>query len=144
MKPTKLYREAEQRINDTPELEPYRELLLTDWPEGDEHLEWVVSAPVEELLSWARATQTDNEIGVFDDCAVVLFDRRVGDEMHTVELIGGRMVAAFRWIPGGQFTRNSNVGLLNDYSMYSVDGGPRSIQALGFRRRADMDEHPGA
>lgn len=27
--------------------------LATDWPEGQEHQDWLDSAPVEEIVSWA-------------------------------------------------------------------------------------------
>ena len=48
-----LYRKAERRISDTPELEPYRSVLIEyDWPNWEEHIEWVATGDVEEILDW--------------------------------------------------------------------------------------------
>ena len=56
---TLAYQRAAIRINQTPELEPYRDTLLYDWNDGDEHLDWVASAPVDELVSWAKLVEKD-------------------------------------------------------------------------------------
>jgi hypothetical protein len=52
---TDLYEQVERRIDDSPALEPYREVILYDWPEGEEHLRWVLTAPEAESVSWAAA-----------------------------------------------------------------------------------------
>ena len=56
---------ARQRVQDTSELQLYRDVIFADWPEGDEHLEWVASAPVAEIVRWAqqieRATQNERD-----------------------------------------------------------------------------------
>jgi hypothetical protein len=46
------YDRAVERINQTAALQPYREHLLADWPEGKEHYLWVAEAPIGEILSW--------------------------------------------------------------------------------------------
>jgi hypothetical protein len=48
------YDKAERRVNGTPDLKPYRSYLLYDWPENKKHLEWVATAPDDELINWAE------------------------------------------------------------------------------------------
>ena len=50
---------AEKRIDETPELQPYRDTCLYDWPEGDGHFNWIASAPVAEIVDWAQAVEID-------------------------------------------------------------------------------------
>jgi hypothetical protein len=50
---TYTYNDMVTRINATPELEPYREQLTADWPEGAEHYAWACTATVEEIAIWA-------------------------------------------------------------------------------------------
>jgi hypothetical protein len=51
---------AAARVRNTPELAEHRDLLLGyDWPNTDEHLAWVASAPVAEILDWL--SNLDNE-----------------------------------------------------------------------------------
>jgi len=54
--PEHTYEDAERRVNETPELEPHRDTILYDWDEA-EHWEWVCTAPVAEIVSWARAVE---------------------------------------------------------------------------------------
>ena len=54
------YKRAEQRINDTPELQPHRETCLHEWAEGDEHYEWIATAPIAEIVSWAQTIESDS------------------------------------------------------------------------------------
>ena len=46
--------DAEARVDATPELEAHRDTILYDWPEGEEHWEWVCTAPVAEIVGWAE------------------------------------------------------------------------------------------
>jgi len=48
---------AAMRIVKTPELEPYREVILGDWPEGEDHHIWAATCPLHELLGWARVVR---------------------------------------------------------------------------------------
>jgi hypothetical protein len=48
---------AEMRVNRTPELERYRDVILYDWPNGDEHWDWVRTASDDELVEWAIQMQ---------------------------------------------------------------------------------------
>jgi len=42
------------RIANTPDLQPWEDIILYDWPEGDEHLNWALTAPAGEIISWAQ------------------------------------------------------------------------------------------
>ena len=53
--------DAESRIDQTPELEPYRDTILYDWPEGDEHWQWACTAPVAEIVNWAETVEAAAE-----------------------------------------------------------------------------------
>lgn len=53
------YTVARQRVSDTPELDVYEDIIFYDWPNWDEHLEWVAAAPVAEIVSWAAAIRKD-------------------------------------------------------------------------------------
>ena len=50
-----LYEQARERVRNTPELAPHEDFIFADWPEGDDHLRWVIDAPVEEIDSWVDA-----------------------------------------------------------------------------------------
>ena len=55
---TSAYDRAVARVDATPELAPYRDLLVEyDWPEGDEHYLWVATTPVAELVDWAKTVR---------------------------------------------------------------------------------------
>lgn len=49
--------DAQARVDATPELDAHREVIFYDWPEGDEHWEWVCTATVDEIVSWAEAVE---------------------------------------------------------------------------------------
>ena len=50
-----IFEQARYRVQHTPELAPHEEFILADWPEGDEHWQWVAEARVEEIVSWVEA-----------------------------------------------------------------------------------------
>ncbi len=49
------FERAAARIDATPELEPYRAMILYDWHVGDAHFTWAATCDLAELLDWARA-----------------------------------------------------------------------------------------
>jgi len=55
------YGKAERRVNETPALGPYRDVILYDWPEGDEHWQWVQTAPVAEIVDWAETIESQEK-----------------------------------------------------------------------------------
>ncbi len=54
-----LYEIAAMRVEREPDLLPHREVILHESPEGDEHWNWVIDAPVEEIVEWARTVAAD-------------------------------------------------------------------------------------
>jgi len=46
---------AERRVNETPELQQYEDVIFAGWAEGIEHIDWVATAPVAEIVGWARS-----------------------------------------------------------------------------------------
>ena len=53
-------RAAAQRVADNPELEEYRDLLIENlWDNQSDHLEWVATAPITEILEWAQDIRED-------------------------------------------------------------------------------------
>jgi len=52
-----LQEKAENRVKGSPRLAPHADFILADWPEGDEHLRWVLKAKVQEILDWVAAGQ---------------------------------------------------------------------------------------
>ena len=49
------YDRAAARVDASPALCPHRDVILADWPQGDEHWRWVATAPVRDILSWVEA-----------------------------------------------------------------------------------------
>ena len=45
-----LYEQAEEKVNNNASLWEKRDTILYDWPEGDEHWQWVLDANVNELV----------------------------------------------------------------------------------------------
>lgn len=48
------YAKAWRRVTASPRLRKYQEIILADWPEGEDHLRWVVRARVGEIEGWAK------------------------------------------------------------------------------------------
>jgi hypothetical protein len=51
----RLYCEARSRVEADELLAQYAETILADYPEGDEHWQWVIDAPIDEIVAWAKA-----------------------------------------------------------------------------------------
>ena len=50
---------AQNRVDRTPELRAYEDVIMYDWPEGDEHWQWVAGAPVDEIVDWVETIAAD-------------------------------------------------------------------------------------
>ena len=48
---------ARDRVAQTPELDNFSNTIFYDWPEWDEHMEWIATAPVDEILDWADTVE---------------------------------------------------------------------------------------
>ena len=53
----RLYREAEARVRGDDRLAPLATTILADFPEGDDHWQWVIDADADEILAWAEAAR---------------------------------------------------------------------------------------
>ena len=58
---SQLYAQARERVDNTPELRQYREIILDDWNEANEHLTCVITAPVEDIVDWADEIESNLE-----------------------------------------------------------------------------------
>ena len=45
---------AHRRVRKSPPLREHFETIFYDWPEGDEHLQWIATAPFTEIVDWAQ------------------------------------------------------------------------------------------
>ena len=52
------YDDAKARVDASPELEAHRDTILYDWPEGEEHWQWVCTAPVAAIVDWAEVVES--------------------------------------------------------------------------------------
>lgn len=48
---------AEQRVSDSPKLRPHRDIIMHDWPEGNEHWRWILTARIGEIVDWAETVE---------------------------------------------------------------------------------------
>lgn len=51
--------QARQRVSEIPELDEISETIFYDWPNWDEHMRWIATAPVAEIVDWAETVTTD-------------------------------------------------------------------------------------
>lgn len=61
-----LHARAWRRVQKSPTLRQYEDIILYDWPEGDDHLRWVIRGKVGEIAAWAQQIREDSEDG--EDC----------------------------------------------------------------------------
>ena len=52
-----LYALARDRVQNSDALAAHEDFILTDWPEGDDHWRWVITATESEIVDWAVAGQ---------------------------------------------------------------------------------------
>jgi len=56
-----LYDKACGRVFRSPRLRKYNDILFADWPEGDDHLRWVIRGTVGEIEAWAQQIKEDSD-----------------------------------------------------------------------------------
>ncbi len=54
-----LREQAQARVDSTPELARYEDTIMYDWPQGDEHWQWVCQASVAEIVDWAETVERE-------------------------------------------------------------------------------------
>lgn len=57
-KPASLYDRALVRVRKSRQLSQYESFIMADWPEGDNHWRWILTASVREIVDWAVAGQS--------------------------------------------------------------------------------------
>jgi hypothetical protein len=57
---------AIRRIEQTPQLQSYRDLILYGCPEGDERWRWIATAPLPEVLAWVRSVRMGRPVASTD------------------------------------------------------------------------------
>jgi hypothetical protein len=60
------YESARDRIDKTPELEQYRDIILFDWQEGAEHWQWITTAPTQEIVEWCEIIRKDEALDALE------------------------------------------------------------------------------
>lgn len=48
---------ARRRVQFDERLKPYHDTIFYDWPNWDEHLEWIANAPLTEIISWLESVE---------------------------------------------------------------------------------------
>jgi len=48
---------AERRVNNSPRLSQHHDTIMYDWPEGNDHWRWILTARVGEIVDWAEIVQ---------------------------------------------------------------------------------------
>ncbi len=56
-KPNTSYEDAQRRVRSMGFSEDEQEFIFSDWPNWDEHLEWVLTAPKHEIQNWINASK---------------------------------------------------------------------------------------
>ncbi len=51
-------RKAHYRVEHSKKLAPYQEIIWSDWPNWDQHLYWLCTASIAEIISWACGIKT--------------------------------------------------------------------------------------
>jgi len=50
---------ARQRVANSAELSAIEDIIFSDWQNWDEHIEWIISAPVAQIIDWASEMETE-------------------------------------------------------------------------------------
>lgn len=50
-------KQAQERVNSNPQLKAHKSTIMYEWNEGDEHWQWVATAPVAEIVDWAETVE---------------------------------------------------------------------------------------
>lgn len=59
-----LHARAVTRVERSPRLRKYRDIIFADWSEGDDHLRWVIRGRVGEIEAWAQQIKEDSDDGL--------------------------------------------------------------------------------
>lgn len=48
---------ARDRVAKSPKLQQYEATIFYDWPNWDEHMTWIATAPIAGIVDWAEAVK---------------------------------------------------------------------------------------
>ena len=48
---------AHRRVRSSARLREHFDVIFYDWPVGDEHYQWIATAPIAEIVAWAEVVQ---------------------------------------------------------------------------------------
>lgn len=51
---TTIEQQARERVNNSKALSQHEATIFYDWPNWDEHMEWIATADAVEIVEWAR------------------------------------------------------------------------------------------
>jgi hypothetical protein len=52
-----LHEQAQRRVDSDPRLKAHEPTIMYEWSEGDEHWQWVATAPIDEIVDWAETVE---------------------------------------------------------------------------------------
>lgn len=56
-----LYQRAVSRVERSPRLRKYEDIIFADWSEGDDHLRWVIRGRASEIEDWAEQIRRNSD-----------------------------------------------------------------------------------
>jgi hypothetical protein len=54
------YNKARKRFDSRVTLWPHEDTIFADWPEGDDHWNWIATAPCKDIIEWATDIEDAN------------------------------------------------------------------------------------
>lgn len=61
MNTDKFYQWACRRVARNPQLNKHKDTIFYDWPNWNEHIEWIATGPVSSIIAWAEAVESYRE-----------------------------------------------------------------------------------
>jgi len=56
-----LYDDARRRVERSPRMRQYQDIILGDWSPWPDHLRWVIRGKVSEIVAWAEQIRRDSD-----------------------------------------------------------------------------------
>ena len=56
-----LYDDARLRVERSPRMRKYQDIILGDWSPWPDHLRWVIRGKVSEIVAWAEQIRRDDD-----------------------------------------------------------------------------------
>ena len=94
---------ARTRVAQTLELAQYESIIFYDWPDWDDHLEWLETAPTSEIVDWVEAI-VEQDLDLYTD------DRT--RQVNWLREFAGNLVQNTTW--GEENTASEIASMLDD------------------------------